>query len=146
MKIAPLIASLFLALVWLSTAAGDFNGPESATFAASPNGGLLVRVKAIEKQTGGQKSTDYEITYYNFDAAKDSYVVRSKFRLPVFGHLLYVSDSGDLISVVLDEKDSIRVHSSKGKLEKTWSLADFLKQHEIDNCAQTGSTLQWLEE
>ncbi len=57
-----------------------------------------------------------------------------------------VSDVGDLVLMRVSEGEAIRLYSRSGKLKKSWDLANFLKRVDIRACAQTGSTLQWLDE
>ena len=62
------------------------------------------------------------------------------------GQMLYVSNAGDLILISLGEKDTIRLYSRAGTLAKSWDLKEILSKDEIQSCAKTGATLQWIDE
>lgn len=146
-------SSFFLFLILIlspaQTAYPDFFGPSHARHAMSPDGKLLVRINTAKRDEKEDNPVPpkSEVTFYEFNGEKDSYVRRSSFELVGYlSQMLYISNSGKLIFVSLGEKDSIRMYSSEGKIEKTWSLKDFLTESEIEACAMTGSTLQWFEE
>ena len=119
MKPTVIFVSLLILVSCGQHARSDFLGPSFARHAVSPDG---------------------------FDQSKDSYIRRSGFELTGLSQLLYVSNAGDLIMISLCEGDCIRLYSKDGKLVKTWKLNEFLSKEEIEACAQTGATLQWLEE
>jgi len=142
---SSLIFLLVLSYVQLANA--DFVGTSVARHALSPNGKLLVRIKTAKRHKDLQDPPKHEVSYYEFDATKDSYVRRSNLQLTGYlAQMLYVSNAGDLILISLGEKEAIRFYSREGKLTKSWDLNSFLTNNEIKACAQTGSTLQWLEE
>jgi hypothetical protein len=143
-----IIACLVSAFVLLASPVhGDFAGPIPATRALSPDGNLLVRITPNDAKGDLENLYVYNVTYYAYAAASDSYVKRSSFRLQGYlSEMLYVSNSGDLVLIALDPKEAIRLYSPEGKPVKTWDLSDFLTKKEIKACAQTGSTLQWLDE
>lgn len=136
-----------LVLLHMQPALADFVGPSVARHALSPNGQLLVRIKTAKRDERSNEPPKHEVSYYEFDASEDSYIQRSGFKLTgSLGQMLYVSNAGDLVLISLKENEAIRLYSKEGKLANSWDLDDFLAEHEIDACAKTGSTLQWLEE
>jgi hypothetical protein len=147
MKLMSVVISLLLVPCYTRSAQADFGGPIAATHAMSPNGSLIVRItppKAVDKSPIAPK---HEVHYYEFDKSLDGYVHKTTFTLAGYlGQMLYVSDAGDLVLISLEKKDAIRIYGKDGKLAKSWSLTDFLTDAEIEGCAQTGATLQWLEE
>ncbi|MFV1965577.1 MAG: hypothetical protein ACC628_09160 [Pirellulaceae bacterium] len=147
MKPNLIFVLLLLVLSHVQAARSDFVGSSVARHALSPDGKLLVRIKTTKRDEKSKDPPKHEVSYYGFDATKDSYVRRSRFQLTGYlSQMLYVSNSGDLIMISLGEKHAVRLYSKKGNLTKSWSLEDFLTKDEIKACAQTGSTLQWLEE
>jgi hypothetical protein len=139
---AALLIALISRLAW-----ADFGGPIPGDNVASPDGNLVVRIveEAAEKQP--TDTVTHLVRFYEFDAAKDNYVRRSEFRLKEWpGELLFLSNVGDLVMVSLGEPDAIRLYARDGRLVKTWGLKEMLTPGEIEACAQTGSTLQWLDE
>jgi hypothetical protein len=147
MKPTSIFASFLLVLSHVQVAQSDFNGPSYARHSLSPDGKLLVRITTAKPVDKSKDRPRHEIACYEFDAAKDSYVRRSSF--PLTGELsqmLYVSNSGEIIMINLGHEEAIRLYSNKGKLRKSWNVADFLTEAEITACAKTGSTLQWLDE
>lgn len=147
MKTSLLVAALALAANSSNVALADFAGPSHAYSATSPDGNLIVRIKDVKAADKANKKPSYEVAYYEYDPKFDGYLKRSEFALADYlGHLMYLSDSGDLILVELSEKDAVRLYRRSGELVKKWNLNDFLTRGEVQGCAQTGSTLQWLEE
>ena len=139
--------ALLVVLLHVQLVRADFVGSNMAQHALSPNGRLLVRIKTAERDEASKERPKYEVTYYEFDAVKDSYERQSSF--PFSGNLsqmLYVSDAGELMMISLGEKDAVRLYSKTGELIQSWNLQDFLTPNEIKACAATGSTLQWFEE
>jgi len=132
---------LIILLCHVQTARSDFYPPTAAQRAMSPDGNLLVRI------TAPVTSRKFDVAYYVFDAASDSYVRRSSFQMTGGpGEMMYVSNAGDLVLISLSEKDAIRLVSPSDGLVRSWDLSRFLSRREIKACARTGSTLQWLEE
>jgi len=145
MKNSICYASLLIAGV-ANTVWADFSGPTRADNAASPDGNLVVRIEIDKSERPPGALRSHVVRYYEFDASKDSYVRRSEFRLNSLGQLLFVSNGGDLVMISLGEKEAIRLYAKDGKLVKAWGLDELLIPSEIEACAQTGATLQWLEE
>ena len=71
---------------------------------------------------------------------------------------LCVSDDGQYVAFVnigrydwefLEEHNgmplAVRIYRADGKLLKQFILSDVLSEDEIDCCAETGSTIQWLD-
>lgn len=136
-----------LVLLHMQPARADFVGPSVARHALSPNGQLLVRIKTAKRDERSKEPPKHEVSYYEFDASEDSYVQRSGFNLTgSLGQMLYVSNAGGLVLISLRENEAVRLYSKEGKLANSWDLDDFLTEDEINACAKTGSTLQWLEE
>jgi hypothetical protein len=147
MKLMSVLILLFLVLCLAPSAQSDFGGPIAATHAMSPNGNLVVRITSPGVLADPPAPVKYEVHYYEFDKSLDGYVHGATFTLAGYlSQMLYVSDAGDLALVSLEKKDAIRIYGKDGKLAKSWSLTDFLTDAEIEGCAQTGATLQWLEE
>lgn len=147
MKSSLMFLALLFVLMHAQPARADFVGPSVARHALSPDGKLLVRIKTPKRDENSKDPPKHEVSYYEFDATKDSYIRRSSFDLTGYlAQMLYVSNAGDLILVSLGEKQAVRLYTQKGKLAKSWDLNSFLSKDEIQACAQTGSTLQWLEE
>jgi len=143
MKPSMISVSLLLVLSHVQAARADSVGPSVARHALSPDGKLLVRIKTAKRDDKSRDLPNHEVSYYEFDASKDSYVRRTSFQLTGYlAQMLYVSNSGELIFVSLREKDAIRLYSKRGKVTRSWALDDFLTKDEIIACAQTGSTLQ----
>lgn len=139
-------ASLLMVLTLRPTWA-DFGGPVSADNAASPDGNLVVRIVSDSQEDSAKEVESHLVRYYQFDSAKDAFVRQSEFRLREWpGELLFLSNAGDLVMISLGEKDAIRLYARNGNLVKTWSLNELLTPAEIEACAQTGSTLQWVDE
>jgi len=142
-----LLAYCCSAILLLSTATADFSGPAVATKAMSPDGNLMVRITPAKPGDDEEEKSTYNVVYYKFDAAKEGYSKHSTFVLKDYpGQMMYVSNTGDLVIVSLSEKEAITLYSPEGKRRKVWDLADFLTKQEIAGCAETGSTLQWLDE
>ena len=118
--------ALLVVLLHVQLVRADFVGSSMAQHALSPNGRLLVRIKTAERDEASKERPKYEVTYYEFDAVKDSYERQSSF--PFSGN------------------DAVRLYSKTGELIQSWNLQDFLTPNEIKACAATGSTLQWFEE
>lgn len=136
-----------LAILCIATAQADFAGPVVATKAMSPDGNLLVRITPARQADDDDEQPTYNVAYYKFDVAKEIYSKQSAFVLKDYlGQMMYVSNAGDLVIVSLSEKQAVTLYSSEGKRLKVWDLDDFLTKQEIAGCAQTGSTLQWLDE
>lgn len=109
----------------------------------SPDGNLLVRITLAKEAQDDDEKPTYDVVYYKFDAAKESYAKHSAFVLKEYpGQMMYLSNAGDLVIVSLSEKEAISLYSPEGKRLRTWDLTDFLTKQEIAGCAETGSTLQ----
>ncbi|MCA9124229.1 MAG: hypothetical protein KDB11_28830 [Planctomycetales bacterium] len=147
MKSILILLTSLLSLLHSQLARADFVGPSVARHALSPNGELLVRIKTPKRDEGSKAPPKHEVSYYEFDATKDSYIQRSSFELTGYlAQMLYVSNAGDLVLVALGEKEAVRLYSKDGKLALSWDLNAFLTKDEVKACAQTGSTLQWFDE
>lgn len=147
MRLRLAATSVLLVLAHFQAARSDFVGPSVARHALSPDGQLLVRIETGKGENQSNDAPKHEVVFFEFDSSKDAYVRSSSFQLS--GHLsqmLYVSNSGDLVMISLGEKSAIRLYARAGALVKSWNLQDVLTENEIRACAQTGSTLQWLEE
>jgi hypothetical protein len=142
-----ILVKVLLLAVFVPVASADFGGSIRATRALSPDGNVIVRVTLAKPAAKGEPASQNEVIYYHFDETSNTYVKRSQFNLSAYhAQMLYVSNAGDLLLISLGTKDAIRLLAKDGKLVKTWSLGDFLSPAEIKACAETGSTLQWLEE
>jgi hypothetical protein len=142
-----LLISCCSVILFISSATADFAGPASATKAMSPDGNLLVRIMPAKNAQDDDEKPMYNVVYYKFDAAKEGYSKHSEFALKDYpGQMMYVSNAGDLVIISLSEKEAVTLYSPEGKRLKAWDLADFLTKKEIEGCAETGSTLQWLDE
>jgi hypothetical protein len=138
---------LLAILVATAPARADFGGTVHAHSAESPDGNLVVRIVRNGTAKSSGELAAHLVRFYEFDAAKDLFGRKSEF--PLTGspaHCLYVSNHGDLVLVSLNDKDAVRLLSNNGRLIRSWALADFLSGAEINACAKTGATLQWLDE
>jgi hypothetical protein len=141
-----LIAFVLLVVLGISSAQADIAGPAIAKTATSPDGNLLVRIAGERLENGG---TAFVVQYYEFDEAKDAYIRKSELRLPEtipLGQFLFVSNSGDLAIVCLSEREALHLITKDGKKARGWDLKAFLTPGEIEGCARTGSTIQWLDD
>jgi hypothetical protein len=146
--VKPLLFGSFCLIALSITAAkADFAGPVYATKAMSPDGNLLVRITLVKHADDNEEKPTYNVVFYKFGAAKEGYLKDSEFVLRDYlGQMMYVSNAGDLVIVSLGENEAVMLFSPEGKRLKAWNLDEFLTKEEISACAQTGSTLQWLEE
>lgn len=128
-----------------NTGFSDLNGPSLAQHALSPDGKVIVRVERLSGDNGSPPQ--YEASYYQFHAAENSYRRTCSFVIRNYSaQLLFVSNAGDLLTVMLSERDAITLYSPEGNVVKSWNLSDFLSNSQIAACAETGSTVQWFDE
>ncbi|MBL9186498.1 MAG: hypothetical protein JNK23_03375 [Opitutaceae bacterium] len=138
---------LILSLI-TSAAFADFFPPPAALFAASADGTKVVRVS----REGAPKQTE-RVTVYAFNKAKDAYLAVRSFVLTDAhaGEFMFVSDDGRHvvfagIGAYMGERGLGVWIFTDGKLAKRWKIEDLLTATEIEGCARTGATLQWLEQ
>lgn len=147
MKRSIVFVPMALLLCHVQIARSDMVGPRAARSAMSPDGNLLVRITTPEVPAEASASPKCEVAYYQFDPATNSYVRRLNFQLTGHpGAMMYVSNAGDLVLILLGEKRAINLYSPQARQMRSWDLDTFLSRREIKACARTGSTLQWFEE
>lgn len=147
MKLFVTVTAIAVVMSPFVAARGDFAGPATAMFAASPDGNLIVRLTVAENSDAADRPPRTLIHYYRFNPSKNDYVPDKVVECSgAWGQMLYVSNAGDVVAVGLSETGSLQIFSPDGKLVKKVDLKQFLTQNEIDACARTGSTLQWLDE
>ncbi|MBL9202161.1 MAG: hypothetical protein JNL39_16745 [Opitutaceae bacterium] len=139
---------LLILLLITSAAFADFFPPPAASFAASTDGTKVVRVS----REGAPKQSE-RVTVYAFNKSKDSYLAVRSFVLTDAhaGEFMFVSDDGRHvvfagIGAYIGERGLGVWIFTDGKLAKRWKIEDLLTATEIEGCARTGATLQWLDQ
>ena len=128
-------------------AATDIVGPSRARAAVSPDGNRVVRRTAVESKQVPPPPLVHVMAQHRFDGKTDGFVKQFEVRLTDYlAQFLFVSDAGHVVMVSLTPKNSLRLYSEDGKLQKSWNLDEILSKAEIEACGQTGSTIQWFEE
>ena len=126
---------IFAVLLMGSVSRADILPPEIATGAISPNGQSVIRVR------------HGKVFRYALDTKSNTFTLVKQFNLrdpsPQF---VYVSDHGDVVCIWLSDPGAIELYSSKGVSLRQWNLGDFLSHDQIQCCAQTGATTQWIDE
>jgi hypothetical protein len=147
MKLRFILATAFCLLA-TNTVCADFGGARRAFRAISPDGNLVVRIALENSKRAEPAEKKRAVVFYEYVAAEDRFMRRSEFQIDEkeLPHLLYVSNSGDVILIILGDEGAVTTYSREGANRKSWALRDFLKESEIEGCAQTGTTLQWFEE
>lgn len=116
-----------------------------ATSAESPNGNRLVRLRS-PKIADEKHPAKSDISLYEFDASKDSFVLRSTYSInDYYAQFIFLSNEYDLVLISLGIEGAIKQYSKDGKHVKSWDLNEFLSMEEIAACGETGATLQWCE-
>lgn len=138
-------ASVFMALT--SDSWGDTWSSAGTRIASSTNGDALVRVSPNDD------ITPPIALVYDFDAATESYLLKSKFPLRnlIMPYLLAVTPKAKRVVVVEDwgglgyGRDAIAVYEKDGKVLWHWSLKDLFTSEEILQFPRTTSSIWWVE-
>lgn len=155
------VAAAIVTVVFLcDQALADMAPPPYKNNANSPDGSVVVRVTPGKGAENGLRDSSAQVSIYRYDKETDTYSRTSRFSLGESrpSEFLCVSDDGQYVAFVnigrydwefLEEHNgmplAVRIYRADGKLLKQFILSDVLSEDEIDCCAETGSTIQWLD-
>jgi hypothetical protein len=155
------VATAVATIVFLCNLAhADMAPPPYKTNAISPDGSVVVRVTPGKGAENGLRDSNAQVSIYRYDKETDTYSRTSQFSLGELrpSEFLCVSDDGHCVAFVdigrydwefLEKHNgmplAVRIYHADGKLLKQFILSDLLNEEQINACAETGSTIQWLD-